>query len=418
MLFTNLDTITSAKAKLREKLEELGLPTETAQIGDCFGRVLAQDIVSDMDVPSFRRTAMDGYAVICSETEGASEDAPVSMTMIGEVEMGKAPSFVIKPGTCAYVPTGGMLPEGADGIVIIENTDRGGDIPEASEGDVKVAMLAPAKPGANLVEPGEDMKRGEVVLKRGQKLRQQDIGVMAALGISEALVYRPFSMTIISTGDELVGIDEVPEGGQVRDINSYTLMALAQKYGIEVKGMHLLEDKEDLLRDCVREAMKESDIVAISGGSSVGKKDSTAPIIQQVAAPGVFVHGISLKPGRPTILGTDEETKTLFVGVPGHPASAIMSFEMIVIDTLKEVTGSGQQPLVPAVLTAPIKADQKRDTCITLHITDQGAGKELLAQPLKKKSGAITMLAQADAYVLLEAGAQMGEGETVYVRMI
>ena len=418
MLFTNLDTIASAKAKLRGKLEELGLQTEIIKTTNCFGRILAQDIVSDVYIPSFRRTAMDGYAVICAETEGASEGNPVILDMIGEVEMGKAPDFAIEPGTCAYVPTGGMFPKGADGLVIIEDTDRGGEIPDASEDDVKVAMFSAASPGNNLVEIGEDMKKGDVVLKSGRKMRQQDIGVLAALGITEVEVFRPLSMTIISTGDELVGIDEIPEGGQVRDINSYTLMAMAEKYGMEVKSMHLLRDVDDVLEDCVREAMKEADIVAISGGSSVGKKDATAPIIDKVASPGVFVHGIKLKPGRPTILGTDDETRTLFVGVPGHPASAIMSTEMIVIDTLREIMGCGKEPEVPAVLTAPIKADKKRDTCITFHLIDNGPGSRLAAEPLRKKSGAITMLSQADAYVLLEAGQQMEEGELVSLRML
>lgn len=418
MLFTNLDTIETAKAKLRGKLEEMGLRTESVNTTECFGRILAQDIISDVDVPSFRRTAMDGYAVICAETEGASEDNPVVLEMIGEVEMGKTPAFEIKPGTCAYVPTGGMFPKGADGLVIIENTDRGGEIPDISEGNVKIAMFSGALPGDNLVEPGEDMKKGETILKSGRKLRQQDIGVLAALGISEVEVYKPLSMTIISTGDELVGIHEVPEGGQVRDINSYTLMAMAQKYGIEVKSMHLLQDVDDILEECVRNATNEADFVAISGGSSVGKKDATAPIINKVASPGVFVHGIKLKPGRPTILGTDDETRTLFVGVPGHPASAIMSTEMIVIDTLRELMGCGKEPELQAVLAAPIKADKKRDTCITFHLIDHGPGTQLKAEPLRKKSGAITMLSQADAYVLLEAGQQMEEGETVAVRML
>lgn len=427
MLIEKMESTEKAKEKLKESLKLMMPEKEVVPINEAYNRILAEDIISEIEVPGFLRTAMDGYALHCEDAAEASPENPVKLKYIGEVEMGKPPQFTVGKGECAYVPTGGMMPEGADGIVIIENTDRGGDIPSGNEKDIEnlyIEMRLSAVPGANLVEPDEDVAKGELVLASGRRIRPQEMGILAALGKKAVSVYKPYSMAIISTGDELVSIDDIPAGGQVRDINSYTMLGLAEKYGMAVTRMDLLKDKEDLLEEAVRAAMNEADIIAISGGSSVGKKDATARIIDEVADPGVFIHGVALKPGRPTILGLDEKTKTLFVGVPGHPASAMMSFELIVTDTIREmITGAGgSAKTVPAVLKGTAKAKGNRDTCITVRLAELESAKnsniKFEATPVKKKSGAISMLSQADGYILIPAGRNVADGETVQVRLL
>lgn len=414
MIFHELESITTAQKKLQDVLKQLELQNEEVAVTAAYGRILAEDVVSKLNVPGFRRTAMDGYAVRCQDVQSASKETPVTLPMVGEVKMGKAPGFTIGEGQCAYIPTGGMLPAGADGIVIIEDTAQGGEIPDAADGDVKIDMQAAAKPGANLVEIGEDVQQGETVLFRGTRLRASEIGALASLGVATVKVYRPLRLAILSTGDELVGIDEVPHPGQVRDINSYTIMAMAQKYGMQIVQMSLLKDDEALVGRTVREAMLQADLIALSGGSSVGKKDATVRIIETVASPGVFVHGIALKPGKPTILGWDQESSTIFAGVPGHPASAIMSFEMIVMTSIQRwlcPRSAAMAATVPMILGTEAKAKRIRDTCITVRVENG------IVTPVNKKSGAITMLSQADGYILIPAGESRRKGDSVDVHL-
>lgn len=415
MLFKKLLTIDEAKEKFADIMDRRGLESEVVKIEQAYGRILAEDVVSNMDVPGFLRTAMDGYAVKCVETAGAGPNSPVRLKMIGEVEMGKAPEFEIKGGECAYVPTGGMVPEGADGLVIIEDTNRGGDIPDfkSCHDDVYIEVFAQAEPEADFVSPDEDVSKDELIIEKGKKLQCREIGVLAALGLDEIRVYKNLKIAIISTGDELVGIGDMLKPPKVRDINSYTLMALAQKYGMEVTMMELLKDDEDIFESKVREAMRDSDIIAASGGSSVGKKDFTARIINKVANPGVIVHGIALKPGKPTILGYDDDSRTVFVGVPGHPSSAMMSFEIIVMDVIRrKYTGkTAEEKEIRAVLTVPVEAKKSRDTCVTVSV------KNGEAVPIGRKSGAITMLSRADGYILLKAGSSCKQGDIVNVKI-
>ena len=422
MIFTKLETVASAKAKMLEAIKSKGLETECVSITEAFGRTLAEDVKSNENIPGFVRTAMDGYAVKCEDVRGATPENPVKLKFIGEVCMGHVPEFTIEHGTCAYVPTGGMVPEGADGTVIIEKTKTGGDIPslpaDPDAEPIYIELYEQPKPNGNFVPIDEDVKKGEIVLAKGRKLRPQEIGTLASLGRTEVKVYKPLKMAIISTGDELVAIDATLAPAKVRDINSYSLMGLAQKYGMEITQMSLLEDDEELLEKTVREAMKTADIIAASGGSSVGKKDATARIFDKVSNPGIFVHGISLKPGKPTILGFDDETKTLLVGVPGHPASAMMSFEMVVMEPINEyMTGKSAEEsefVVPAFLTSEAKAKASRDTCITVSLS---AGDKPEATPINKKSSAITMLSQADGYIVISAGEVKNAGDMVKVHL-
>ncbi len=225
--------------------------------------------------------------------------------------MGKAAGCSVSPGTCAYVPTGGMLPEGADAMAMVEYCER---LP-----GIGIAVSEAVSPGSDVLLPGEDAAAEDVILNKGTRLRPLEIGLLAAAGILEPPVYAPLSMTVISTGDELAAPGTLPAPGQIRDINSHLITALALQAGYAVTETIVLPDEEDLLRQAVQDAMEKSDVVVLSGGSSQGSKDMTAKIIGASASRGVLTHGLALKPGKPAITGYDDSSRCLLVGLPATP---------------------------------------------------------------------------------------------------
>ena len=341
MKLLKVDTIELAREKIFSRIKSWKLKTETLTLCETQNRILAEDIFSLCDIPSFRRSTVDGYAVFASDTSGAGEGIPVFLRLVGSVSMGKAANFPINSGECAYVPTGGMLPCGADAVVMIEYCE---EITENREhrkennenytnnsADTKsiIAVYESAASGIGTVEIGEDFKRGEPLLKKGTLIRPQEIGALSAAGITKINVFSPLVICIISTGDELTAPEKEPALGEIRDINTNALKALAEKNNYKVMSAQVLGDNETLLESAVREAMALCDLVIISGGSSQGEKDYSAKVINQAAKPGVFTHGLAVKPGKPAILGWDEESQTLLAGLPGHPVSAMMVFEIL-----------------------------------------------------------------------------------------
>ena len=262
-------------------------------------------------IPAFRRSSVDGYAVCSKDTAGATESIPVFLKVLEEVEIGHPAVSKIEPGTCAYVPTGGMVPEGADAMVMVEYSER--------FGTDEVALYENVPYGKCIVLPGEDVKTGDIVLKAGTRIGPAQAGTLAALGVVQVPVFKPWKVAVLSTGDELVRIDQVPGPGQVRDINTWALSCYVKKTGLELVSAEAVRDEEVLLEEKIREAVKACDLILISGGSSQGKKDMTMEILNRISKEGVFTHGLALKPGKPTILGYDKEKNTLLGGLPGHP---------------------------------------------------------------------------------------------------
>ncbi len=407
MKLLNVDTVGQARQKI---LTAMGNPTPEViekELLDAQGAVLAEDLCAGESVPSFRRSTVDGYAVCAADTGGAGESIPAFLKIAGEVEMGKAADVSVTPGTCVYVPTGGMIPEGADAVVMVEYCELFSDFEAAVYQSVSV--------GANIVEAGDDMKEGQKVLFRGTRLGPASIGVLASLGITRVKVYRPWKIFIISTGDELVPPGGKPKPGQVRDINTYGICAMAQKLGFEVTGCAVLKDERGLLFQTAAKAMEDSDIVVVSGGSSQGKKDETNSVIDELASEGAFTHGLALKPGKPTILGYDRPSKTLLVGLPGHPAAAMLVFELLVGWLWRAVTGEREPYPRMAEISTNLPAAPGKLTCQLVHLKRMEDGR-LLACPIFGRSGLISTLSRSDGYLLIEENQEgLKKGEQVFV---
>lgn len=407
MKLLTVDTVEDAREKAMQALAEQEMKTESRDLLSAVGFCLARDIYAKEPVPSFVRSTVDGYAVRAADTGGASESLPAFLNVVGEVQMGEESSVEIRPGTCAYVPTGGMVPEGADAVVMVEYCEH------FLEDQVAVYQTAPC--GANVVHIGEDMKEGALVLLKGTVLRPQEIGALAALGLTEVCVYVPWKLTVISTGDELVSPKEQPGKGQIRDINTYGICAQAKKMNLTVEDCFVLKDDRKLLEDTIKKAMVKSDIVVISGGSSQGKKDVTNSVIDEIASEGAFTHGLALKPGKPTILGYDRPSETLLLGLPGHPAAAMIVFELTAGWLWRARTGQKEPYTFPAVMAVNLAAAPGKKTCQLVKITEDNKGCKV-AVPVLGRSGMITVLTRADGYVEVEVNQEgLKKGDTVEV---
>lgn len=406
MELLKVDTIASAREKLVKVMEHKSLKTVHYNLLAAQGLALAQDIISKEEVPAFRRSTVDGYAVVSNDTAGASESLPVFLEIVDEIKMGASAQKEIKSGECVYVPTGGMIPAGADAMVMVEYCEL--------FDSTQIAVYNATACGRNMVMAGEDIHNGELVIKKGTVIRPQEIGALACLGITEVEVYQPFKLTIISTGDELVSPEQTPALGAIRDINSYALCAQANKHGFEVVYVKVVKDNEEELREEITDAMKVSDIVAISGGSSQGKKDATKRIIDAVASWGSFTHGLAVKPGKPTILGYDEDTKVILAGLPGHPVAAMLVFEMLIVWLWRYITNQPQQKSVFAHITSNFAGAPGRMTCQLVRLIKQDD--EYGAEPIFGKSGLITTLTKADGYILVDQNKEgIEKGEIVEV---
>jgi molybdopterin molybdotransferase len=374
--------------------------------------LLARDAVADMDTPAFDRSTVDGYAVRAADTAGAGDSIPVFLRCRGEVAMGATATMRLEPGDCTYVPTGGMLPAGADAMVMVEYSEPCG---EDAAGWPVIAIQQAVSVGRDIIRRGEDAVAGARLVAAGSLLRPAEIGLLALAGIAEPEVYRPPSLSLLSTGDEIIPPRQQPRAGEMRDVNSYALSALAQRQGWIVDQMQILPDDEAAIRQAVAEAMERSDIVAVSGGSSQGKKDMTARIIGDLAG-GLLTHGLALKPGKPTILAFDRERQTLCLGLPGHPVSALMVFESLLITAWRQLTGQPQPRTITAHAEANIPGAAGRETLQPVQLLEREG--EYLARAVYGKSGLISRLSQAEGYIIIDRNQEgIRAGEKVRVSL-
>lgn len=409
MRFLQVDTISGARERLLQEVGDNFLKMETVKLSEAYGKCLAEDIYADENIPDFRRATVDGYAVKASDTQGAGESVPVFLSVVDEISIGKPAIREIKNGECAYVPTGGMIPDGADAMVMVEYTEL------FDKRDA--AVYSSVSAGNGVVQIGEDAKKGELLLSRGTVLHSAQTGVLASLGKHTVKVYAPWHITIISTGDELAEVGEEKGRCQVYDINTHALYALAKEQGMTVDKAFSVKDEDEKIEQALKDALLCSDIVVISGGSSQGKKDMTADIIDKIAEPGVWTHGLALKPGKPTIVGMDKPSGTLLIGLPGHPVAAIMVFQLLLVWLQKNLRGEKEAPGVPAVLSSNIPGAAGRAVCQTVKLEKEENGYRAI--PVFGKSGLMHTLTQADGYVLVEADKEgICKGETVYVQLL
>ena len=408
MEFLKVDSLDSAREKMLLRVKDRLVSKESVPLLESLGRIAAKDVLAVEDIPSFRRSTVDGFAVLSGDTAAAGESMPVFLTVKGRVEMGQPATISITSGECVEVPTGGMLPKGADAVVMCEYTEEFG--PDG------IAVSQSAAYGENVVLTGEDAKAGALILPRGKKILPQDIGALASSGVACVCVYTSPRVTVLSTGDELVSLKQNTKPGQIRDINTYALASLAKKHGFCVVSTEVLPDDEAALEQAVKSAMERSEIVIVSGGSSKGKKDMTRKVFDKLSLSGVYTHGIAIKPGKPTILGYDEAYGTLMAGLPGHPVSAMIVFELVLGWLLREATGSQGPPAVPARLSCNAPSSPGKLTCWPCKLIYDADG--YTAEPVFGKSGLITTLTQADGYFVTARDTEgLKTGELVMVHL-
>ncbi len=386
---------------IERELSSLSLKTETVGIDSLTGRVLAQDIFSSEDVPSFDRVTVDGYAVMSGDTFGSSESVPSQLEIKGEILMGQAADDSITTGQCIKISTGGMLPEGADSAVMVENTE------EAFDGSCLVYKAV--SPFENVTKKGDDVRIGDKVLSEGTFIFSKHIGVLASLGITEAVCLKKPRVGIISSGDEVVGIEKAPLVGQVRDVNSHILSALCGERGCDCTSYGIVGDDYERLLSTVERAAKESDILLLSGGSSAGARDMTVRVIAALGE--VFLHGIAMKPGKPTIVGKIGSCAVF--GLPGHPAAAYFTALRLVVPLIKRLyKSSEEEKKVSAVTAFNVSSNHGREEFIPVKLENG------VAYPIFRKSGVISLLCEADGYTVIDRnkeGLKKDEEITVYL---
>lgn len=356
-------------------------------------RIVAELIKSPMNLPPFSRSTVDGFAVRSHDTVGISQSLPGYLTVVGEVMMGEDTDIVLNPGEAVKIPTGGMLPKGADAVLMVEYTEYLNL--ETIEFTSSLAV------GENVVNIGEDIKQGEPLLNLGHKIRPQDIGALAGLGITELKVYQKPEVTLISTGDELVSPYHTPTKGEIRDINSYSIGALLTELGCKVRYEGIVEDSYPALSETVRKNL-DCDLILISGGSSVGVKDITLEVLNSLGNPGVLVHGISVKPGKPTILAVVNNLP--IIGLPGHPASAWNIVTILIKPIIQKIKGEVELGLnskhLHARLSRNLVSDRGRAEYVPVKVGLES--ENYLAEPIVGKSSLITTLVQADGYIIID----------------
>jgi molybdopterin molybdotransferase len=390
------------------------LPGEVVELESACGRVLAAEVLAPEPVPHFDRSVMDGYAVSAKDTFGATETLPVLLEIAGEVAMGADVSLRIEPGKAIAIPTGGMLPAGADAVVMVEYT-----YPLDAQ---TIEVTRAVAPNENVLRKGEDIAANEELLPRGWRLRPQDVGMLAALGIGRVAVYRRPRVAVLSTGDEIVPVaTSVLPPGVVRDINSFALAAQIQDAGGIIGYRTVVEDRLEALVDSCREAFQEHDVVVLSGGSSVGMRDFTVRILEGFPEAELLVHGVAIRPGKPTILA--RIGRKILWGLPGQPVSSMMVCRSLVLPSLAALQGfteteNAQEPgnTVSGILANQLPSVHGRTDYVPVMLLQEG--EELLVSPIFGKSAMISVLGRADGYVIVPVhveGLEQGSRVKVYL---
>jgi molybdopterin molybdotransferase len=414
-----------ARALLLSHLSTPPIDTETIDVPSALGRVLATDITSPHPLPEFPRSTVDGYAVQAKDTHGASDSLPAYLNLIGEIPMGDVPPFEVRAGECGLIHTGGMLPKGADAIVMLENTQRTRRDVQLGVPAEEIEIFRAVADGENVIRIGEDVIEGQLILPKGSRIRPAEIGGLMALGISRVDVRKNIRVGLISTGDEIIDPDQKPRPGQVRDINSYTLGALVEKNGGIAVRFGIIADRFQELKEAAAQALDECDMVLITAGSSASTRDMTADVIRLLGEPGVLVHGINTRPGKPTILGVCGGKAV--IGLPGNPVSALVNGYLFVVPVIEKLLGSlpKPKPTVIARLTVNLASQAGREdwwpTRLLFSPVERGAlgVSELLADPIFGKSNLIFTLTAADGLLRIPPDATgLSAGDMVHVILI
>ncbi|MCE5213290.1 MAG: molybdopterin molybdenumtransferase MoeA [Methanobacterium sp.] len=373
---------------------------EKVPLDEAYKRVLAEDIYAIINLPPFRRAAMDGYALKSKDTFHASEDEPVTLKLKGLVTAGKVPETEVTKGTCMEVSTGAPIPEGADAVVMIEYTEKQGDNVLISEG---VPL------NANITKEGSDIRKGELLLSQGVLITSDKIGVLSAIGMTQVPVYIQPRVAVISTGNEIIKHDQNLVYGKIYDINSYSISNAVKSCGCIPVHSEIVKDDYDSLKSSIKK-YKDADIIITSGGTSAGAGDNLRTVLDELGK--VLVHGIAVKPGKPTIIGLieDEGEEKIIFGLPGYPVSALMIFRVFITPFLRKLASlpdfDQERKLATLKISRRYIAARGRQQYVLVKIKDNQA------HPILKDSGAITSLAEADGYFLIPKNVEIIEEGT------
>ncbi len=383
--------LTPPEQALRCLMDSLTVIIKTERIGleYALGRVIAEPIIASDPLPPFSRSTVDGYAVRAEDTYGASESLPAYLNLIGEVLMGVPADQTLQPGSAMMIHTGGMLPESANAVVMLEYTQEAAGM---------VEVYRPVAMGENLIQAGEDVQPGSLVISAGRGLRSQELGGLAALGITDVLVAAPPRVGILSSGDEVVHPDVQPAPGQVRDANSYSLSALVQSVGGYAIRYGIYPDRLEPLLAAAQQAVQECDIVVFTAGSSASARDLTSQVISRLGPPGVLVHGVGVRPGKPTILAICQGK--VVIGLPGNPVSALVIARLFLKPVIERYLGIPSSEITPgffARLTVNLASQAGREDWVPVRLSSEPGG--LTAEPIFSKSNLIFSLVRADGMV-------------------
>ena len=402
----SLDEAHNAIAR-RVRIDALGV--EEVTLFESVGRVLAADIVAANGVPPFDRSTVDGYAVRAEDTFGAEENRPGTLKICGTVRTGHLPKVKVGKEQAAEIFTGAPIPEGADAVVMIEDTQR-------ESGQIRVFRATPKY--GNVMKAGNDIRKGEIVLAKGKRLGSREIGAVASLGMNRVRVQRTPSVAVISTGPEVIKPGNRLSPGKIYDINSYSLSAAVLESDGKPVHLGIVKDEFSELQEALVAALKSADIVVTSGGVSVGPKDLMPKVLASLGTPGLIFSGIAVKPGKPTTVGVADGK--LVYSLPGHPASALMIFHLLVRPTIQVMAGitPTKDAELEAVAAARMFSAKGRRTFVMVRLLEDKA-KRIFAEPLSKgDSGAITTLTKADGFVEIPEDVQfIDANEKTIVRL-
>lgn len=383
--------------------------SEAVNTSEALSRITAGDIYSPEDLPSFVRSTMDGYAVRASDTYGANEGQPVYLNVIGEIPMGQIVTKAIKKGEALKVHTGGMIPLGADSVLMIENTQQ-------TTGSL-IEVIKSVALEENIIKIGSDVRAGDLVIPAGHLLRPQDIGGLMALGKTRIDVFARPRVNIISTGDEIVPPEKLPLNGQVRDINTYTLSSLAIQSGAIPASYGIVADDFEALSRTAKMGFDDGEVLLISAGSSISTRDITAKVIASLGNSEMMIHGVSIKPGKPTIIAV-VNGKPVF-GVPGNPVSAMVVFDLFIRPAIYRVGGCRKIPVSPTIsarITHNIPSTPGREDYIPVELKWEGDGYS--ANPIFGESNMISTMIKANGIAKIPRDKHgLAAGEVVDVRL-
>lgn len=399
-------TLDNAQQIIYDELKDYKVDNHIVPLMESLGNIAAEDIYSKADLPSFSRSTVDGFAVRGMDTFGASESTPAMLKIIGEVKMGEGTDLVVSPGEAVHIPTGGMLPEGADTAVMIEYTEQ------MDEETLLVQHVS--APGEHIISKGEDVSSGQLILKAGSKIGSRQIALLASNGVGKVCVRRKLRVAVLSTGNELVEVGTELQDGQIWNSNSYALAALIEESGYTAVRYGIVKDTLESFVEAISKAARECNAIVISGGSSVGVRDFSVKAIEHLGKPGILFHGIMIRPGKPSIFGKIENTPVF--GLPGHPLAAITVLEALALPAFALMSGeeTSYKVVLNAKLMRNIASVPNRDDFVYTELLWKDG--EYQAFPILGKSGIIRLFSDADGMIRIPANKTgLKEGETVEV---